>query len=51
MSTKLIISLSAIAGIVILSTVALFKGIDGAVLMSSFAIVGGIAGFVAGKKI
>lgn len=51
MKNKVIISLSAITGIVLLACVAIIKGIDGVLLMSALSVIAGIAGFVAAKKI
>jgi len=45
MKDKTIIALAAILAIVILTGIAVYKGIDGALYMSSLAIIGGIAGY------
>jgi len=45
MKDETIISLTAIFSILLLTSVALLKGIDGALFMSAVAIIGGIAGY------
>lgn len=45
MRDKTIISIVAIISILILTALAIYKGINGALFMSSIAIIGGIAGY------
>lgn len=48
MKLRYIVSLVAIVSIVVLESIALFKGIDGAMLSVALAAIGSVAGYTFG---